>query len=224
MTPDELRDTFVARAGGVFTYYRAWHHLASREKHALLWDYYASADTRGAAALYSGASVRELRAQRRHSIEHVVPRAVLRRWLGDARRRVRNGACANPLNLTAEDSRVNSLRGDVPFDLDGDTVRTTVRVRGGAPAASAVGLDAEGQWVPPLRSRGDIARTVLYMTLVYRLPIPLDARWLAWLRADPPSETERAFSRWTRARWRIGNPLVEDPEALEMLLFALNWS
>ena len=224
MTPDAVRDAFVARAGGVFTYHRAWHHLASREKHALLWEYYGSADTRGDPALYSGASVHELRAQRRHSIEHVVPRAVLRRWLGDARRRVRNGACANPLNLTAEDSRINSLRGDAPFDLDGDTARVLARVRGAAPAATEVGLDAEGQWVPPPRVRGDIARTVLYMTLVYRLPLPLDARWLAWLREDPPSEAERAFSRWTRARWRIGNPLVEDPEALEMLLFALNWS
>lgn len=224
MTPDAVRDAFVARAGGVFTYHRAWHHLASREKHALLWDYYASGYASGVAALYSGASVDALRAQRRHSIEHVVPRAVLRRWLGDARRRVRNGACANPLNLAAEDARLNSLRGDVPFDLDGDAVRDAARIRGVTATSADVGLDAEGQWVPPVRSRGDIARTVLYMTLVYRLPIPLDARWLAWLRADPPSETERAFSRWTRARWRIGNPLVEDPEALEMLLFALNWS
>jgi endonuclease I len=224
MTPDELRDTFVARAGGVFTYYRAWHHVAAREKRALLWDFYASAHALAAPALYSDAPVRSLLERRRHSIEHVVPRAVLRRWLSGARRRVRNGACANPLNLVPEDTRVNTLRGDAAFDLEGDPVIVPTRAGPDAPSLAPIGLDAEGQWVPPRRSRGDVARAVLYMTLVYRLPLPLDSRWLAWLRADPPSETERAFSRWTRARWRIGNPLVEDPETLDMLAFALAWS
>jgi endonuclease I len=137
---------------------------------------------------------------------------------------VRNGATANPLNLAAEDARLNRARGDVRYDLDGDevvNVMATVTARG---PPDTVGPDAEGEWVPPSRSHGDIARAVLYMTLVYRLPLPLDARWLGWIADDPPSAQERAFNIWTRRRWRIGNPLVEHPAMVGELAFALRWT
>jgi endonuclease I len=152
-----------------------------------------------------------------------VPRAVLLRYMPDAPTRVRNGACANPLNFAAEAPRLNQARGELAFDLDDDPVARRVAVVQDGRATDHVGIDRDGQWVPPRRSRGDIARTVLYMMFVYRLRFTPDRRWLAWAEADPPSQTERAFSRWTRRRWGIGNPLVERPGLLYELSDALPW-
>jgi endonuclease I len=201
----------VRAAGGVFSWRRTWHHVRARERRALFWAFFERAGGNGATTLYGGEGVADLVRRRRHSIEHIVPRGRLARWLRDAPPRVRNGACANPINLSAEDARLNTARGELPFDLDGDPVVVARRwVRQGR-GTVAVGADADGEWVPPARSRGDIARTVLYMQLVYALPIPLDPRWLAWAAEDPPSVAERAFHAWTRRRWGISNPLVDDP-------------
>jgi hypothetical protein len=215
---------FTELAGGVFTHRRSWGRVSGAEKRALFWSFFDSPEAQGARATYSGARVTQLLRKRQYSVEHVVPRAVLSSMLRGAPSWVRNGACCNPINFAAELPRLNGARGELAFDLDGDPVaHPFARVREGQREVP-IGIDAEGEWVPPRRSRGDIARTVLYMVLTYRLPVPLDARWLAWAQGDPPSNVERAFSDWTRRRWQIGNPLVEDTRVLRDLARSLDWS
>lgn len=215
---------FTDLAGGVFLHRRSWGRVSGADKRALFWSFFESPEAQGARATYSGARVIQLLRRRQYSVEHVVPRAVLSRFLRGAPAAVRNGACCNPLNFAAEVPWLNGARGELAFDLDGDAVHEPVAVVREGRHEVEVGVDADGEWVPPRRSRGDIARTVLYMTLIYRLPIPLDARWMAWAAGDPPSNVERAFSAWTRRRWQIGNPLVERPSLLRELSLSLDGS
>jgi len=192
--------------------------MRSRDKNRLFWDFYRSEWARGT-SLYAQTDVRRLRESKRHSIEHIVPRSMLKDALLSRSRRLCNGATCNPLNMAAVHRRLNRARGSAEFDFEMDPViRPVGRGRRRGRRQVVLGFDYQGEWVVPPARQGEIARVILYMAFVYGLPwstLPRVERLRDWARADRPSKDEKAFSTWTRARWRIGNPLVEDASRIE---------
>jgi len=83
------------------------------------------------------------------------------------------------------------------------------------------GLDSENEWIIPSRTRGDIARALLYMTLTYGID-ELYNRHLDtlvhWAKVDPPSAWELAYNEWTFNRLGIRNPFIASPEEALVLL------
>jgi endonuclease I len=133
-------------------------------------------------------------------------------------------------NLRACDSNVNSARGNKFFDVssaaDGN-LRNPAHVE--APLCTT---DANS-WEPPSSQRGDIARSLFFMTIRYEGDAPgepdlelvenvaqitaTNARMrrlstlLRWNEEDPPDEAERARDAATFAIQGNRNPFVADP-------------
>ncbi len=209
------RGDFVRLAGGVYRSPRGWSRWTSRQKWEGFWAFWTE---HGGRSVYGGLNVRALVQRRHHSIEHVVPRAYLVDALADAPRGVRRGATVNPFNLAACHRRLNTARGDRWFAFDPD-VGVRVGRKGGD--LDATGIAADDTWLVPPRTRGDVARAILYMTLVYELPALDEAdvdALVGWARADVASSAERAFCRWVQRRLRIRNPLVADADTAARML------
>lgn len=62
-------------------------------------------------------------------------------------------------------------------------------------------------------SKGNIARSILYMNLQYKLPVPADimAVMKAWNRADPPSEQEKVRNDRIEKLQGRRNPYIDNP-------------
>ena len=207
---------FRAKAGGVFTSHLPWGKWTSKQKKRYFWAFHAARRDEGR-SIYAGLDIELLMGSGHYSIEHVVPRQLLEYALKGAPRKVRYGASVNPFNFAACHTRMNQARGHADFDMEGDPLEEIVRLRIGNGLGEPVGKDAEGEWIPPRRSRGDIARACLYMSLLYgiRLYSVEDLRRLAeWARHDQPSQQEKQFSAWFRQSFGFGNPFVEDPELM----------
>ena len=141
-----------------------------------------------------------------------------------------NGASVNPLNFLPSHSTVNSKRGTRLFDFDGDTVEseTLAKVDGDSRNFQA-GFDKDGEWVvEPLLTRGDIARCVMYMEMMYELNYvdEMEMKKLQeWMKEDEPSDYERAFGLWLRETQPLGinvqNPFVSNPELVSDGMFPM---
>lgn len=223
-------------AGGLPDAPKKYKDISSRDKKRLLWNFFASdfktEDMLDAKTAYSGnekgATIRELIDEMNdgdgkfiHSIEHVVPKSsyedTLDERLGNQKS---NGASVNPLNFLPSHSTVNSKRGTRFFDFNGDTVEseTLAKVDGDARIFQA-GADETGEWVVPLVTRGDIARCVMYMEMMYELNYVNEKemkKLQEWMKEDDPSDYERAFGLWLREtkplEMNVQNPFVSNPE------------
>ena len=214
-----FRDDFIQRSGGVFRSHRGWSRLSSDDKYREFWAFFdlPRGDTR---SIYAGVSVRELLQRGKHSVEHIVPRALLDFELASAKKKVRRGASVNPFNFAASHQRANTHRGHAIFDFNGDAITERNLLDVHSIATERTGMDHEGEWVVPPRTRGDIARAVMYMFLVYPLPRLRNKNaeaLIEWAEGDPPSEWERRYNTWVFKNKRIHNPLIgtEDLPALE---------
>jgi len=174
-----------------------------------------------------GVTIRELLDNNIRSIEHVVPKGTyednLDSWLGVSKS---NGASINPLNFLPSHRTINSKRNQIVFDFDGDTVVSEALAEVDRMSRRFTGVDAQGQWVMPLMSRGDIARCVMYMELMYELKYVNEAemrKLQEWMKEDAPSAYETAFGLWIRQTQPFGmniqNPFVSNPELATDELF-----
>ena len=214
---------FLAEAGGVYKSNRDYDDFNGRDKYENFWSFFLDREFGWVRSVYADIPIENLY-RNGHSIEHVVPKSILRDRLQDAgqAREVINGSTTNPLNFMAAHSRLNSLRGSREFDSEGDSVIRSQRVPLNPNAAIQTGLDAEGEWVIPSRTQGDIARCVLYMMLVYGLNGLYEEdinNMRRWALIDPPTSWEIAFNNWVFDRLQIRNPLVtEDIDTLKSIL------
>ena len=156
-----------------------------------------------------------------HSIEHVVPKSTyydnLETRLGQ---RKANGASVNPLNFLPSHSTVNSKRGTRLFDFGGDIVESETLAKVDRDSRKfQAGKDEDGEWVVPLLSRGDIARCVMYMEMMYDLEYVNEVemkKLQEWMKDDEPSDYEIAHGKWLRQTQPLGmnvqNPFVSNPE------------
>ena len=208
------RQTFIHKAGGVFRSHKGWSWLTSREKRLHFWQFYQKHHP-NSQTVYGQFPIHQLLHSKSHSIEHIIPCSVLKSKLKGTMFR---GASLNPFNLIPSHQRLNQLRSSFNFDLDEDPVidlPSLLSKRRKSHTQS--GFDAEKEWVVPPRSRGDIARSILYMKLCY----PLDSLYssdhdtlVEWAQKDVPSKVERDYNGWVMARWSIQNPLIDEPELL----------
>ena len=216
-------DEFLTQAGGVYTSSRDYEDFSGRDKYENFWSFFLDREFGWVRSVYANIPIENLY-KNGHSIEHVVPKSILRDRLRDAgqSREVIKGARTNPLNFMAAHSHLNSLRSNNEFDSEGDAIVRSKRVPLNPNAAIQTGLDDEGEWVIPSRTQGDIARCVLYMMLVYGLNGLYEEdidNMRRWALIDPPSDWEIAFNNWVFRRLQIRNPLItENIDTLKSIL------
>ncbi|MEC7986528.1 MAG: endonuclease [Myxococcota bacterium] len=208
-----LKEEFVEIAGGVFTRNKSWSRLSSREKRSFLWNFYRFLP-KDAYSIYGGFDVRKLKRDKLYSVEHIIPRSIIRHHLVGVQR---NGAECNPLNLAPSHTQLNQLRQNNPFDLEEDLVARSLSLEYPSIHNDSVGLDAQNEWVLPARSKGDIARSILYMNLTYGIPLSKEERstMKRWAKRDRVSNMEKQFNEWSMERWAIQNPFVTHPDIID---------
>ena len=215
---------FMTKAGKLYTSNKDYDDFNGQDKYNIFWSFFLDQEFGWVRSVYANIPIEDLY-RNGHSIEHVVPKSVLKSRLKalSQPRDVVNGATTNPLNFMAAFNNLNSLRSSFEFDTEGDAiVRQARRVPLNPSAAIHTGLDHENEWVIPSRSQGDIARCVLYMMLVYRLNGLYEEdidNMRRWALIDPPREWEIAFNNWVHDRLGIRNPLITDNiESLRTIL------
>ena len=115
MTPQ----TFREQAGGIYRSNQPWSRLDSGDKRRLFWHFFFRSPNAGD-TIYAGVDLKHLKQLQLCSIEHIIPRSYLDQALRQRPRRERNGASTNPFNLAPCHQRINQIRGNAPFDFDGD--------------------------------------------------------------------------------------------------------
>lgn len=218
------RQDFIEYAGGVFQsplHFKQWD---SSDKWKNFWSFFFDTEYGWVTSIYGTLPINELYQKQRHSIEHIIPRDFLDRYLAHkgAPRNVRNGATVNPFNFAPSERGLNAKRSNFNFDLESDSIVRPYNLELHPENFSATtGFDADHEWVIPSRNRGDIARAILYMLLVYGID-ELYNRHLStlvhWAKIDSPSAWEMAYNNWVYSRQGIRNPFIDNPEnALQLL-------
>lgn len=217
-------DEFISEAGGIYTSGKDYDDFNGQDKYENFWSFFLDNDHGWVTSVYANIPIEDLY-RNGHSIEHVIPKSVLKNRLRSQNRprNVVNGSTTNPLNFMAAYNRLNSLRSSFEFDTEGDEIRRSVnRVPLNPNMALQTGLDHENEWVIPSRTQGDIARCVLYMMVVYGLDGLYEEdidQMRRWALIDPPREWEVAFNNWVYSRLEIRNPLItNDLETLRNIL------
>ncbi|WGZ92458.1 MAG: endonuclease [Candidatus Thiothrix putei] len=218
------RQDFVAYAGGVFQAREHFKQWDSTAKWKNFWSFFFDNEYGWVTSIYGTVPINELYQKQHHSIEHIIPRDFLDRYLTykNAPRHVRNGASTNPFNFAPSERGLNAKRSNFNFDLDGDKIVRPYNLTLHPDSFSAAtGFDADHEWVIPSSNRGDIARALLYMLLVYEID-ELYNRHIAtlvhWAKVDSPSAWELAYNNWVHSRLGIRNPFIDTPEnALQLL-------
>ncbi|EIJ32950.1 endonuclease [Thiothrix nivea] len=217
------RQDFVEYAGGVFQSYKHFKQWSSEDKWKNFWSFFFDSEYGWVTSIYGTVPVSELYQKQRHSIEHVIPRDFLDRYLArkGVPRHVRNGATVNPLNFAPSERGLNAKRSNFRFDLDGDQIVRPYHMELHPDNFSGTGFDADNEWVIPSRNRGDIARAILYMLLVYEIDELYNRHihtLVHWAKVDSPSAWEIAYNNWVYTRHGIRNPFIDTPENALLLL------
>ena len=153
-----------------------------------------------------------------YSIEHIIPKSFLLEVLEDQPHGHRHGATLNPFNLAPAHRKINRIRGDSPYDFDGDPLVKRFQVQFKSVHNDLIGFDEEGEWIPPRKSHGDLARAILYMSLCYSLRCHSQnalERLRLWAKSDSPSRIEIQYSKWVESKMGIRNPFSLFPELID---------
>ena len=215
-SPAITRAEFIRRSGGIYTSDDSYEQWSSYQKWNKFWAFFFDTKHDWVPSVYGEIPLSKLRKHRRLSIEHIIPRSVLQNTLAqsDASLELINGATTNPFNLAPSDRFLNKTRASFPFDLDGDRVHRPFDIYMNPEAKGKTGLDIEQEWVIPRRSRGDVARAILYMMVIYNLDVLYRAHLstlLQWSQEDEPLDWEIAYNRWMQKHFHICNPLITTP-------------
>lgn len=220
------REAFIDIAGGIYeneSYYTQW---SGRQKAENFWNFFDETSDEYIHSVYAGVTVDLLRRKRMYSIEHIIPKSFLKKYLAkkQADEKVIKGSTTNPLNFAAAHRDINSARWNWPFDIEDDRIvrSYTINMKG---IYSDYGLDNEKEWVIPIRSQGDLARSILYMCLVYDISELYGEHlniYRNWARLDPPNIWELKYNEWVKEKFGIKNPLVADYENPALAFELLN--
>lgn len=197
-------------AGGVLesrVHYRKW---GEEERYQGFWSFYEDPRNR-INSIYANIDPVVLIQSGEYSIEHIIPQNFLDRYLEKQPRNIRYGATINPFNMAPCHRALNNHRDNWPYDFHGDEITREVCIEIDGRMWCEVGFDDQQEWVIPVERRGDIARAMLHMCLVYEISV-LDPETIetlvAWAEGDPPDEGEIRYNRWIKRRLGINNPLV----------------
>lgn len=218
------RQDFIDLAGGVFQSPKHFSQWDATDKWKNFWSFFFDTNNGWVPAIYGSVPVDELYQKQKHSIEHIVPRTFLDQYFAtkpNIPRNVRNGATVNPFNFAPSERGLNAKRSSFNFDMDGDAVIRPLNLALHTDAFSTTGLDADNEWVIPSRNRGDVARAILYMVLIYGIDELYDRHvqtLIHWAKIDSPSAWELAYNDWVYAKHGIRNPFIDKPEKVLPLL------
>lgn len=207
------RNQFIVLAGGMPKVPQPRNYLARKHQHEYFWKFFAQSRWRKSVkAVYSEMSVDSLLRKRIYSIEHIVPKSYLRSSLVSANQPgiVIHSAVYNPFNYAPSHRKVNASRSSLPYDMEDDVLFKNIRVK--KTDNRSIGTDFEGEWIVPKRSRGCVARAILYVALVYgidRIGKDMVEKFIPWASANPPAGWEVAFNRWILKKYSINNPFIE---------------
>jgi hypothetical protein len=209
------RKSFIESAGGCYRQKKGWSWLRSRDKRLRFWRFFTSFHPESG-SIYGNFPIHKIIHDKAYSIEHVIPCSILREHLHG---RTYNGASINPFNLMPAHQMLNIERGNSDFDFDNDSITSVIPIFGKRKKSRQIsGRDHEREWVLPMRSRGDVARSLLYMMLTYPLSgiyVEHHATLIKWARQDRPSRVELEYNAWVSKQWRIQNPLIQNPDLLK---------
>ena len=208
---------FIELAGGVYQSRKNYRQFKSNDKWEHFWSFFFDTDRGWVKSVYGSIPVDTLVQKKRHTIEHIVPRSFLQEYLLSQRipRNVRFGADTNPLNWVPADRTLNSRRSSFQFDFNDDKVVRPKEIHLNPEAYHTTGMDNDEEWVVPKRSRGDIARAILYMLLVYEIDelyVDHIKTLVHWAKTDAPADWELAYNDWVYKEHKIRNPLISNPE------------
>lgn len=220
------REEFIDLAGGVYEnekYYTQW---GGAQKAKNFWNFFDETSDDYIHSVYAGVTVDLLRRKKMYSIEHIIPKSFLKDYLLFKQReeKVVKGATTNPLNFAAAHRNINSARKNWPFDVEEDKVvrSYSINMQG---IYSDYGFDNEKEWVIPIRTQGDLARSILYMCLVYNISELYGEHlniYRNWAKLDPPNIWELKYNEWVKDTFGIKNPLVADYEDPTLAFELLN--
>jgi endonuclease/exonuclease/phosphatase family metal-dependent hydrolase len=217
------RQDFVEYAGGVYQsplHFKQWQ---SDDKWKRFWSFFFDTEHGWVTSIYGTSPVSELYQKQRHSIEHIIPRDFLDRYLANkgVPRHVRYGATTNPFNFAPSERGLNAKRSNFPFGFNNDQIVRPNHWELHPENFSAAGFNADHEWVIPSRNRGDIARAILYMLLMYEIDELYNqhiSTLIHWAKIDSPSTWEIAYNHWVYTRLGIRNPFIDSPENALLLL------
>lgn len=217
------RQDFVEYAGGVFQSHLHFRQWSSEDKWKYFWSFFFDTEYGWVTSIYGTVPVSELYQKQRHSIEHIIPRDFLDRYLArkGAPRHVRYGATINPFNLAPSERGLNAKRSNFGFDFEDNHIVRPYHMELYPESFSGTGFDADHEWVIPSRNRGDIARAILYMLLTYEIDELYNRHidtLVHWAKLDSPSAWEIAYNNWVYAHRGIRNPFIDTPENALVLL------
>lgn len=223
--PNQLttRQDFIDLAGGIYQSSKHYEQWTSQDKWDNFWSFFFDKAYGWIPTIYGSVPVSELYQKQRHSIEHIVPLDFLDRYLTlkQQPRQIRYGASTNPLNFAPSERGLNAKRSNFAFDFEGDRIVRPFNLDLNPELFERTGFDADNEWVIPSRNRGDVARAILYMLLVYGID-ELYQRHIDtlvhWAKVDSPSAWELAYNQWVYDRLGIRNPLIDTPDKCLPLL------
>ena len=205
------RKVFVQIAGGLPKSPAARNYRARRYQQKYFWKFFAASKWRKSVkAIYSEFTVDTLLRKNNYSIEHIVPKSILRTELDVAHPLVglRFNATINPFNYAVSHRKVNACRSSLQFDLDDEPI-LSYRQKS---VAQNIGTDHEGEWVVPKRSQSIVARAIVYMGVMYGLTSfgrNNIEEYIPWLYVAKPHVWEKEYNRWIKKKYSISNPLIE---------------
>ena len=210
---EKERLIFIQEAGGVYQSRMNYRQFKSNDKWEHFWSFFFDTNHGWVKSVYGSIPVDTLVQKKRHTIEHIVPRSFLQEYMINQRipRNIRFGADTNPLNWVPADRTLNSQRSSFQFDFNDDKVVRPRQIYLNPEAYSSTGMDNDEEWVVPTRSRGDIARAILYMLLVYEIDelyVDHITTLSHWAKADVPADWEIAYNQWVFEQHGIQNPLI----------------
>ncbi len=218
------RQDFVQYAGCLLQSPKHFKQWSSIDKWTHFWSFFFDSEFGWVTSIYGSTPVSELYQKQRHSIEHVIPLEFLDRYLAHKKvpRHVRNGATINPFNFLPSERGLNAKRSNFPFDLENDQVIRPPHLQLYPDSFDdQSGFDADHEWVVPSRNRGDVARAILYMLLMYEIDELYNQHLetlIHWAKIDPPSSWEIAYNQWVYTRQAIRNPFIDQPEKILSLI------
>lgn len=212
------RDAFLAEAGGTFENHESYSSWRGGDKWDNFWSFFFDNNYGWVQSAYGAIPISTLHQKQRYSIEHIIPQSFLKSYLdrNGAPQAVRRGATVNPYNFVAAERDANSTRDSFPFNWDGDQIRRPFRFALNPAAYGSAGFDDENEWVIPSRSRGDLARAILYMVIIYNIKELYNRhidQLVHYAKVDPCTQWELDYGLWVEGMHAIKNPFIARPDA-----------
>jgi hypothetical protein len=213
------KEQFIKIAGGVYKSKKDYEYWDGSDKKTNFWDFFNGQIItkegtieydKEILSFYGGIPVETLIERDIHSIEHIIPKDFLNKYLKKRYYTIRRGATINPFNFAPCHRTLNTVRSTFPYDFEGDKV-TTQHKTSLTTEFTDYGFDDDAEWVVPAKTKGDVARAILYMCLIYDITGLYSNHvdeLVSWAKSDLPTFWEIKYNQWVHMYKGINNPFI----------------